>query len=138
MASRGGRQRTGTVIKLKDGRLQGIITLADGGRKRLPPFPKGTSEAMAREKTAYYAELATKKGREPPESRGARSGAMTQGTFNGPQGTNATRRPRGTCARHKCSRGASEPPSLPCQNRWSKAQPVGQSINPIDRRLEMW
>jgi hypothetical protein len=28
--------------------LQGVITLADGRRKRLPPFPKGTSRAMLR------------------------------------------------------------------------------------------
>jgi integrase len=47
---------TGTVVKTKSGRLQGIITLPSGKRKRLPPFPAGTSEAMAREKTAYFAE----------------------------------------------------------------------------------
>ena len=35
---------------------QGIITLPDGRRKRLKPFPKGTSEAMCVERTAYYAE----------------------------------------------------------------------------------
>ena len=33
-----------------------MITLPGGRRKRLPPFPKGTSEAAARDKTAYFAE----------------------------------------------------------------------------------
>jgi hypothetical protein len=40
-------------------RLQGIITV-HGKRKRLPPFPKGTSEAMAAERTAAKAEQAAK------------------------------------------------------------------------------
>jgi hypothetical protein len=57
---RGGRARVGTVLKTRDGRLQGQVTFADGSRKRLKPFPKGTSEAMAREKTAYHAEIAAK------------------------------------------------------------------------------
>jgi integrase len=50
-----GRPAKGTVVRLKSGphagQLQGIITLADGSRKRLPPFPPGTSEAMAEERT---------------------------------------------------------------------------------------
>jgi hypothetical protein len=50
-----GRPATGTVVRIKSGpnagQLQGIITLADGSRKRLPPFPPGTSEAMAEERT---------------------------------------------------------------------------------------
>ena len=56
------RKRTGTIIRLKDGRWQAVITLADGSRKRLPPFPKGMSEAMAREKTVAASEMALKVG----------------------------------------------------------------------------
>lgn len=52
----GGRPKTGTVRKTRAGLWQGVVTLADGSRMRLEPFPKGTSEAMAREKTAYWAE----------------------------------------------------------------------------------
>src|SRR5690606_3988072 len=52
------RPRKGTIIKTRDGRWQAMVTRADGTRKRLKPFPKGTSEAMAREKAAYHAELA--------------------------------------------------------------------------------
>lgn len=47
---------TGTLVKTKLGLWQGIITLPSGKRKRLPPFPPGTSEAMAREKTAWASE----------------------------------------------------------------------------------
>ena len=50
------RKPTGTITKTKTGLFQAILTLADGSRKRLPPFPKGTSEAMAREKAANYAD----------------------------------------------------------------------------------
>lgn len=50
------RKATGTITKTKTGRWQAIVTLANGTRKRLPPFPAGTSEAMAREKAAHYAE----------------------------------------------------------------------------------
>jgi integrase len=53
-----GRPRTGTIVKTRDGRLQAIISLPGGGRKRLPAFPRGTSEAMAREKAAFYTEQA--------------------------------------------------------------------------------
>ena len=42
---RGGRARVGTLLKTRDGRWQAQVTLADGSRKRLPPFAKGTSEA---------------------------------------------------------------------------------------------
>jgi integrase len=52
------RKKTGTIVKTKLGLWQAVVTLADGSRKRLPPFPKGTSEAMAREKAAHYAEKA--------------------------------------------------------------------------------
>ncbi len=61
--SKGGRPRTGTIIKLSDGRLQGIVTLADGSRKRLPPFPRGTSLEMAKERTTHASELAAKSGK---------------------------------------------------------------------------
>jgi integrase len=46
----------GTVVTTKSGLLQGIITLADGRRHRLEPFPKGTSRAMAEERTAWATE----------------------------------------------------------------------------------
>jgi integrase len=49
-------RKLGTVITTKSGLLQGVITLADGRRKRLPPFPKGTSQKMAEERTAYWTE----------------------------------------------------------------------------------
>jgi integrase len=52
------RKKTGTIVKTKLGLWQAVVTLPDGSRKRLPPFPKGTSEAMAREKAAVYAERA--------------------------------------------------------------------------------
>lgn len=57
----------GTVIKLPDGRWQGFITLADGSRKRLPPFKPGTSETMARERTAFAAERARNVGLMKPK-----------------------------------------------------------------------
>lgn len=49
-------KRSGTVLKTRAGLFQPFVTLADGTRKRLPPFPKGTSEAMARERTAALQE----------------------------------------------------------------------------------
>jgi integrase len=49
-------RKRGTVITTKSGKLQGVITLPDGRRKRLKPFPKGTSQLMAETKTAYFAE----------------------------------------------------------------------------------
>lgn len=48
---KGGRQPTGTLLRTRDGRLRGRITLPDGRRICTPPFPAGTSEEMAREKT---------------------------------------------------------------------------------------
>ena len=61
-----GRKRTGTVLVTRDGRYQPQVTIAvvdpNGKRrhkrKRLPPFPKGTSKAYARERTAYLQERA--------------------------------------------------------------------------------
>lgn len=56
---RGGRERTGTVVTTKAGLLQAVITLADGSRKRInPPFPKGTSEAYAKERAKFWQEKA--------------------------------------------------------------------------------
>jgi integrase len=52
----GGRPKTGTIVKTRDGRWQAIVTLADGSRKRMEPFAAGTSKAMAREKAAFWAE----------------------------------------------------------------------------------
>jgi integrase len=56
--NKGGRKLTGHVVKTADGRWQALIRLADGTRKRIPPFPAGTSEAMAREKAAALQERA--------------------------------------------------------------------------------
>jgi len=56
------RKKTGTIVTLPDGRMQAVISLKDGTRKRLPPFPKGTSRAMALERTALHAERAIAKG----------------------------------------------------------------------------
>jgi hypothetical protein len=65
-----GRKRAGTIIKTRGGRLQAMSTLPDGSRKRLPPFPRGTSEAMAREKAPYY----TEQGRSPwPRTSGVQA-----------------------------------------------------------------
>jgi integrase len=52
------RSRTGSLQRTKDGRWQAVVTLADGSRKRLPPFAKGTSEAMLAQKHAeQYSEV---------------------------------------------------------------------------------
>lgn len=57
--NKGGRPKTGTLVKTRGGLWQAIVTLADGSRMRLEPFPAGTSEAMAREKAAFWAEQLT-------------------------------------------------------------------------------
>src|SRR5690606_34919456 len=45
---------TGTLVRIKSGPNKGcwqpVLRLVDGSRKRLPPFTRGTSEAMARAK----------------------------------------------------------------------------------------
>jgi hypothetical protein len=61
------RKKTGTILPTKDGRWQAVITLADGSRKRLEPFAKGMSEAMAREKAAAYSERAHAQGLTRPK-----------------------------------------------------------------------
>jgi len=52
---RAGRPPVGTVIRIKKGPnaglLQGIVVLVDGTKQRLPPFPAGTTEAYARQRT---------------------------------------------------------------------------------------
>jgi integrase len=55
---KGGRAPTGTVLETRDGRLQAQVTFADGSRKRLKPFPRGTSRELARERTAHHAAIA--------------------------------------------------------------------------------
>ena len=50
------RKKTGTIVKTKGGLWQAVVTMPDGSRKRLKPFPPGTSEARAREVAAHYAE----------------------------------------------------------------------------------
>lgn len=66
-------RRLGTVVTTKSGLLQGIITLVDGSRKRLKPFPKGTSKEMAREKTHVRALQAREVGAKKPQSASAAS-----------------------------------------------------------------
>lgn len=44
-----------TLFKTRDGRWQAQIVLAHGTPHLLPPFPKGASEAVAREKAAHWA-----------------------------------------------------------------------------------
>lgn len=73
---RRGRPRTGTIVRTRDGRLQAIVTMADGKRKRLPPFPRGMSEAMAREKVAVRAEQASE--RDSETRSGAPKGSVTE------------------------------------------------------------
>lgn len=70
MAKKLDRASTGwTVVTLPDGRLQGIITLADGSKKRLSPaFKLGTTRARAEETTAHYQEKATTAGVVKPVS----------------------------------------------------------------------
>jgi len=46
------------LVKTRDGRFQAVVRLPDGTRKRLAPFPKGTSEAKAREFAAVNADQA--------------------------------------------------------------------------------
>ncbi len=60
--NKSGRAPTGTIIKLKDGRFQPVVTLADGKRKRFRPFPAGTSEARARDMTAALSERVQREG----------------------------------------------------------------------------
>ncbi len=59
---RTGRKPTGTVQPTGDGRWRGRVTLNDGSRQWLDPFPAGTSEAMARERTAALTEQAAAMG----------------------------------------------------------------------------
>ena len=56
------KPHSGTIVKTKLGLWQPVITLADGTRKRLKAFKNGTSEAVAREKTAAYARRAIELG----------------------------------------------------------------------------
>ncbi len=65
------KPRTGTIVKTKLGLWQPVVTLRDGTRKRLKPFKKGTSEAMAREKTTVYAQDAYRLGLKRPEKKKA-------------------------------------------------------------------
>ena len=60
--NKSGRKPTGTIQRTRDGRWRARITLVDGTRKWLPPFPAGTSEKMAREKAAALTEKAQKMG----------------------------------------------------------------------------
>ncbi len=57
-----GRPRKGAIRRLPSGRLQAVVTLVDGTQRRLPRggFPKGTSEARAREHALYLQEKADK------------------------------------------------------------------------------
>lgn len=58
-----GPKRTGTVVTTRDGRLQAVVTLVDGSRMRIkPPFPKGTSMAMAKDKAEHWQERVDREG----------------------------------------------------------------------------
>ena len=67
------KPRTGTIVKTKLGQWQPVVTLVDGTRKRLKAFPKGTSETMAREKTAVFAQKAWELGLKRPTPKGVPS-----------------------------------------------------------------
>jgi integrase len=70
--NKGGRKPTGTIQKTKDGRWRARVTLSDGSRKWLPPFPVGTSEEMARERARALTEKAFREGLKsttPPNKR---------------------------------------------------------------------
>lgn len=56
------KPKTGTIVKTRDGRWQPVITLEDGSRKRLKPFPPGTSEDYARERAQFWAEKSVERG----------------------------------------------------------------------------
>lgn len=66
-----GRPRKGTLVKTRDGRWQALIRLPDGTRKRMPPggFPKGTSEAYARDKAAAWTDKARREGSKQVQPR---------------------------------------------------------------------
>ena len=75
------KERTGTLLRTRDGRWQGMVSRGDGSRMRLPPFPKGTSESEARELLAKKAKkaattVAPKKSKPTPELKS--DNAMTR------------------------------------------------------------
>lgn len=67
---KGGRAREGTVSTTKSGLLQAIVTLADGTRRRIKPFPKGTSLAFAKDKAKFWTEKAQREGIVRPLAKG--------------------------------------------------------------------
>ena len=74
----GGRPKTGTVAKTRDGRWQPIITLADGTRYRGDPLPLGTSKPGAKKRAAELANPAWAAGvrsRALPSRRNALTGS---------------------------------------------------------------
>src|SRR5512139_433197 len=71
------RRRTGTLALTPDGRWQPIITLLDGSRVRLDPFPKGTSEETARDQTALWAVQVVTRGVCRPDAALAEESAST-------------------------------------------------------------
>lgn len=81
------RQRTGTVLRTRDGRYQPQVWIAfynDEGRKawrrkRLPPFDRGTSKAYARERTLFLQQKAEEMGAQMPEERPVERQAVTVG-----------------------------------------------------------
>jgi len=56
------RPATGSVVRTKDGRWRARITLANGDQVRLKPFPEGTTEKRARERSAVLADRARREG----------------------------------------------------------------------------
>lgn len=55
------RSKTGTLVKLPDGRFQPVVTTEDGKRKRLAAFPTGTSFDEARRLLGDLAQAVTAK-----------------------------------------------------------------------------
>ena len=76
--SKTGRKPTGTIQRTRDGRWRARITLVDGSRKWLAPFPAGTSEQMAREKCAALTEKAQKMGLKSTEVKPNRAQLQSQ------------------------------------------------------------
>src|SRR5689334_1802591 len=76
------KPKTGTIVKTRDGRWQAMLTLSDGTRHRLAPFPKGTSEEYARERAKFWAEKAQKRGIRRPKPKVLKPSPVNNGWFD--------------------------------------------------------
>jgi hypothetical protein len=100
-----GRPLKGTLVWTRDRRRQAIVTLGDGSRKRLEPFPRGISEALAREKAAFYAEKWAHVHPKPPVGETAATGSVAAwfeqfAKHREARGLTSVRDDRGRFARH--------------------------------------